>query len=397
MDCQSSHTIKLQIRKTQGDIIVVESSKQLFLESPRCVTDQTYVILWLTLFRGQSIGWLYNYFFQLVAFEHYKSGFVTFDDAEISWKECPFLNFQIVDRTIFQSLIRPKSVSETFVELIANDNYIYLMLDQFYNPNHGAYQKDHYAHYTFIYGFDLENRRFNIGDFFNGQYTLTRTISFEEVDQGFMIDQCHNNHWLSYRSTRVRFELGSDVVFFKYIPDEYSFDTELFKQSILDYLNAKNTIQRMEEAKERGYRGCIYGIGVYQHLKNAMEYIMQTGNFTWNIVKSLIIIKEHKEIMIGRLSFLYNQGFIKDSETISNQYHELLKLATLTAPLFLKYRRGKDQTALKRIIELLDKMYTLEKSALNQFINDIIPNNNSHLIKFRDLEINRFQNEISPR
>jgi len=152
----------------------------------------------------------------------------------------------------------------------------------------------------------------------------------------------------------------------------------------MDYLHGNNTMRDFMQPYDafiyNGYmqlsydnnpemeREWIFGINIYDELRKCMMLISE--NEIGADRRPFFIINEHKKIMVNRLLFLYQTGFIKNYQ-VTNLYNEIEIQTELMLNLMLKYLVHNDKRILEKIDGLLEITKKQEKEALLQIIDEI--------------------------
>jgi hypothetical protein len=370
--------------------------KILDIKYPEVTTNQTCATLWAILsYRQNALPWLYNYFVQIIGRTQYKSGFLEFDEADIIWKECPFFDFQLLDRKLLYSISKQRPIVEIVKDAIDQDYYLYTMLNQFYNPFTPEFNEIHSGHHTLIYGYDEAEKTLNVADFYHdAKYDITKQIPFSLFESAFNdIYSCTNSDWFVWGSGRGIFDICYYLVFIRYRDFEYTFDLELFSRLLNDFLQSRNTVQRYEEEKVRVGRECVYGLQAYEYLKNCIQYIEESKQYNWNTVKSLHLIVDHKKAMILRIHFMIEKKYINNGVSILNEYKKIEALSQIILNVFFKYHLTKDNCLLIELSSLFDQLIEKEKMAINMILDNIIYSS-VEKSKITNSDVERFKREI---
>ena len=173
--------------------------------------------------KEELLPWLSDHFVQLVVRPHHDTRIDYYDHADLD------NNYRKIYGMPGYSWMRNNTdtiKTERFTDYIefAVDHEYCLepCLDNFYFSFSNCYQKHHYIHSTFIYGYDNEEEIVYAADFWElGKYS-TKMINYNEINQSF------NNEGI--------------VNLFRYYKAEYEFNKKLLISSCRDYLSQQIVI-----------------------------------------------------------------------------------------------------------------------------------------------------------
>ena len=110
---------------------------------------------------------------------------------------------------------------------------------------------------------------------------------------------------------------------FKFDSGDYQFDVGYLKTQISEYLQSKNPQEdtlALIKPSGRFQQPTNFGIATYDSLQEYFQ-LMREGEIG-NDIRPLQVIWEHKKIMLDRLAYLHEQGYLPDL-SLRDQYDEV--------------------------------------------------------------------------
>lgn len=184
-------------------------------------------------------SWLYEHYIDLYFSKDYiKRPWEGFLDARKP-SLCPFVIHNSIQKRNLMSL--NQNVLETVCRLIDLGNYILIPVNQYYIKNYlRQYKKQKSPHHLFIFGFNKEQRRYKIADFFSTNF------SYEECSQKELLESIQNCNindlepFDNFLEERIFEEYLENINFFSINHSiSYTFNREGFKQRITKFLDSQ--------------------------------------------------------------------------------------------------------------------------------------------------------------
>lgn len=258
------------------------------------------------------------------------------------WKNCPFIHYQRMDRTIINR--KWASFSEFVIDYIDEGMYVYLLANHYYLPPSSWYLENYCVHDLFISGYDLNKKVCYVSDnFLNGKYS-THEVKFEDLNRAYSSLRAEDD-WLygveavKYRDSRVHW-----------------FDSVMIRNKLTKYINSSNLALEMRHPGEYWKTGYLFGMSVYDKLLDHITWLEQQQTNTKDI-RPFHVLYEHKIV----LQQLFNK--LSDLGTLhSNDYKvpmdEIIQKAYLLRNHYLKFLRNND---MKLIILMKDTIVDIRK------------------------------------
>lgn len=219
-------------------------------------------------------------------------------------------------------------------------------LDRYYFEFSKSYQKEHFIHSTFVYGFDDIKQQIYIADFFEGGKYEKRIISYSEIDES------------------IRGNNGI-INLYRCADDEYTFNYNMMKLYLNDYINSRDSLHKFEFSSSKRNQNALFGIAYYDYIVDnecsAIDFID---------VRPFHILTDHKKMMKIRLDYLSKINILNEeaAHELSLENDKLLNETNILKNLVIKYNITKKNKILENI---KNKCLDL-KEADYIFVNDLL-------------------------
>ena len=294
-----------------------------------------------------SYGWIMNNFLQLCS----NGKAVNFYD--FNHKLCPFLKIQRIDKEIICSIYGDFSLG--LAKMIQDGYYCYLLIDKHLID---AYcQPLHKIHDMFVYGVDIKNRIFLIGDYIAGRYTRT-TCSFEEMNKA-ALKLNYSQEWkLGFKGV---------VEFIKYDDKEkQDFSLQRVKDSLCDYINSRPTCSWnvMEFRDKYNENEWFFGISIYKYIHSQIDKLQV--DYVSNV--DFHIIYEHKLHIERVLKYIKEYKGIQDNN-IQLLWHQVVTLSNQARNVFLLEKKRINNKRIQRLHDIYYELEERERYVIPMIIN----------------------------
>lgn len=313
--------------------------------------------------------WIYSNYIQLRCYNiaEYTTGdeilLCDMMPGSSSLKECPYLIFSLITKDQIESYCG--DVIDFIVKTIDLGGYVYGAFDEARMLCDVSVDYK-FSHELFIYGYNMEEEIFYVGDFtFKDKYSYT-TVSFDKVKSGFDALSAGEDHVFrdDYKGTRGLYVIQKNTDA-KY----YDIDPVLIKQTINEYLNCEDTKDHFRMMRNR-FDDTIFGVDVYDALLRRVDKQLHEEEPDFDI-RALHIAYDHKVLMLDRLKYLMANEVIPFDQTMLDEYAEvvedmlaarnLLVRISVTGEIeaggrladHIKKAREKDIAILKKVADLL--------------------------------------------
>jgi hypothetical protein len=216
----------------------------------------------------------------------------------------PFLEVRAVGYEDFLSL--RDSLVPNLIKAIDQNFYPMVFVDETFLPYSSTFGGGKfYPHHTLLYGYDTQENAFHVlgfgsigaGDVF-GRFGPQR-VSFRELSAAangmrVALEQRRIEEQLSY-FLRLK-KLGLDK-----IPPSFSFDLDVLRRSLTDYLEGHSYVGRLNH----NLHSTVIGLRVYEQLDRYF-LLAEEGRMGADRedVRHLHILEDHKRLMVQRLRYL---------------------------------------------------------------------------------------------
>ncbi len=308
-----------------------------------------------------SMHWFYNYYVQLSMEKDLQNSscFIDFC-APQPWKSCPWFHYQRINRDMIEK--GWGSVSKFIIDCIDSDYYVYLYLDQFYIPEARQFQNRHFAHDSFIYGYDSSNKQFNIADFYQHFKYYFTTASFSQINMAFE----------DKKLLEAANQLGGIILVKPVQYDYFVFDVMKLRGFIEDYLQSKLSSKsytdnyRIDVGDNRDL--WVYGLEIYSYLQRYLELVLQRKVLL--DLRAFQVIVDHKTLMLSRILYLAENKLLIDADSIYKEFeaikHEFMLIRNLAIKSFVTGHTDGVEKIISRIPQIVSKeTYILQRLLSN--------------------------------
>ena len=295
-------------------------------------------ILWLD--KEKTLPWICDRFIQLVARNDIQFNFPlggNFYEYEVCsdlpiFIVCPYLKQSRFERMIIDKF--SPTLTDFIRFCIDNDYYLHLCLDPYHISSSQNYNKRHFNHPTFIYGYDEE--KIYLKDFYSSGYK-EYSAGYEEINTAYV--SVLNNEF----ETRKYYGM---VSMFKYRPVEYPFSIDKVIEDYIDYLNCTDRHHMYRDDVSYGrIDGYLYGLDYY----NALAYKIENCLYD---VRPFHVLYDHKVLQEIRVRYMIENELINGGEEILSECVELKKLVQKLRNTFLKEIVAESQKPNIKLAEL---------------------------------------------
>lgn len=314
--------------------------------------------------------WIYSNYIQLRCYNisEYTSGdeilLCDMMPGSSAMKECPYLIFSLITKPQIESYCG--DVVDFIIKTIDLGGYIYGAFDEARMLSAVAVGDFKFSHELFIYGYNMEEEVFYVGDFtFKDKYAYS-TVSFEDVKKGFNALEAGDDHVFrdDYKGTRGLYVIQKNVD-----SRYYDIDPILIKRTLIEYLEGSDTKNHFRMMRNR-FNDTIFGVNVYDALIKRVEKQLKQAEPDFDI-RALHIAYDHKVLMHDRLKYLMANEVIPFDQEMLDDYakvvddmlaaRNLLVRISVTGEIeagdrianYLTAARDKESVILGKVVELL--------------------------------------------
>lgn len=242
-----------------------------------------------------------------------------------------------------------KNISDVIIDLINEDKYICIYLDEFYIPFSSNFNYKHYEHEFFIIGYNLENMFFDCMSYGKDNMLKIRALNINDLT-------------IAYNSKQLLRDLP--VFLFSHYNElyhnNYMFECNYVFDSIKTYLSGENSLyykKNIYNSKE-GINN-KYGVDTYINYITYINKVKEINEVQQKESLHIIpfyLLYEHKLCMLKRLFYLYQRQYIDSA--ISNHYKSIVDESQILLNNLIKYNI-KESYDIKKLNDLLDKILNM--------------------------------------
>lgn len=310
------------------------------------------------------LPWVYSTYIQLFCDRNdYKKNYLRLDFYTNNILElCPFISHQKISRELLGK-ISNISVAEYIISCLEEGYYCYFLIDTYFIEKYGNHNRYHYVHDIFVFGVNLERKVFYAADNFkNGKYSFEE-IPIQQIVKGYyelennnLIDWLEGVHLIKYRVKNDYFGLTQ----------KYQFDIEKVVTELEDYINSFQTPKRYANPHEQWIiyaADMAFGVDVYETI---IQFLEHSNDYD---LRPLYVLSEHKKIMLKRLEYLENSGYLQGD--FSSEFTRIERETMIINNKYLKDRFLGVTIPNKRVIEKLRNIKNQERDILEKVILSI--------------------------
>lgn len=312
--------------------------------------------------------WIHTSYIQLFIAKHYLNDFGEYrldfyPDLMIAYGNMPWLIYRQFDKVLLKRL--GVDIHRYLITQLELEFYVVTYVDEYYIHNSICYQQNHFGHDIFIYGYDLDRRIYNVAIFDKNRQFSMQEVTFDQFEQAYL-SELPNSQSLISSCKRLapedyeRAKYGAGMA-------RFEFDLELMIGVLQDYLDGRNSTERLklQQHPMEGY----FGIEIYSKLQEFVTRVIEgANNFD---VRPLHILWEHKKMMISRIKYLQQQGYLHEETSLLAEYERLEKKAYTQRNLMLKSVMSGNRSILQPLISSLEDMKNKEIALITQLIEEL--------------------------
>ena len=245
-----------------------------------------------------------------------------------SLTECPYLITSIMTNKQIESYTG--NILDFIIKTIDLDGYVYGVFDEakIISDFDTEYK---FPHELFIYGYNLDEEIFYVGDFTFKDHYSYNTVSFKDVEKGYEVISAPDDHMFKddYKGTR-----GLYVIFKNTDTPYYEIDLRFIRDTLREYLNSVDTKDHYRMMRNR-FNDMTFSINVYDRVLERIKYQMSLPEPDFDI-RALHLMYDHKVLMFERIRYLMAQGHLKYNEDLILGYKTVVRNMLTARNLLIK-------------------------------------------------------------
>ena len=298
--------------------------------------------------------WKYNNYIQIWCQTHIK-GQLWGDYFNVGmWNNCPFIENRIIPTEMVSA--KWDDIIDFTEDCLGFGYYMMFFIDTYFIKGSDYYQHSHFPHEVFVHGLDKSQGIVNIADFYvNSLYTKLKCDAHD-------FQQAYESYLKSEKSDYL-----NGIALIKTSTDyEYEFNIPLIKSLLEDFIDSGNTNIRFGLPKSY-INDHYYGLAAIEtFISYCYQLRQEKKGFTDH--RLLAVLKARAIMMIERIKFMEETGFIKNGASIINGYKRLTNIYDKSLNLFIKFRLARNIGIMDRIIENCKQAITFEREAANSLL-----------------------------
>jgi hypothetical protein len=245
-----------------------------------------------------------------------------------SLKECPYLITSLITKEQVESYCG--NVIDFIIKTIDLDGYVYGVFDEAkILCDSGADYK--FPHELFIFGYDKDTQEFHVGDFTFGEHYSYTTVSFEDVRRGYEIITASEDHMMKddYKGHRGLYVIQKNTGALY-----YGLDVKYVKDTLVEYLEAQDSKNHFRMMRNR-FSDTVFGVNVYDAVLKQIGIQLSADDPDFDI-RALHLVYDHKVLMIERLKYMMEKGYMEYNNEILDEYMEVVNNMLTARNLLIK-------------------------------------------------------------
>lgn len=288
-----------------------------------------------------------------------------FLDYNKVWWTCPFVHVSRIEREAFSVF---GELYYSIKKLIDKEFYIYFLVDTFYIKGYVTYQKEHFMHDIFIYGYD--NECFYACDYFDFKKKSILKIAAIDIVNGYK-NVPKSNDYVRGVVLFHREEIKDNIVLYQYKEsmnglldveiNGYSMDHNLVKFKLSRFLESPSYINSVTPTWFDYRLGYTTGFNVFYVLRNALKADIPVTP------KDLHLVCCHIELMIKRVDYLIMEEPSEIRVKLREHFLDDFKMATIIKSLLIKDSLNTNNRNIVKLIKHFEKFIIEYKRDLENF------------------------------
>lgn len=247
--------------------------------------------------------------------------------------------------------IKDRGLITTLKEIIDRENYIQIVLDQYYINGSDEYHKRHLLHdKALIYGYDDIKEIFYVSDNFIYGRIITLEVPYNELIESRKDIEEHD---------------AKEVYFDKEI--DFDLTTDYMIRLLKTYLTNENHLHKGAIKKEDGVS---YGVALYSRLNDLIKKVEM--DMDYEDVRVFYIFINHYAIGKMLCKFMnekYNNMF--DTQSWENDYDKLYHMSRTLCRLYLKLLHTKSEKVAQKMYCYINEMRDLEVHIMKDMLSTL--------------------------
>lgn len=232
------------------------------------------------------------------------------------------------------------------IDRIDEQNYVELMVNDYYLPGTSSFMNKNLTHNIVVYGYDTKRMIFFVR-YMKNQIFTDAQLDFKTLELSFN-NTYETGDWSNYSKIykKNRYNL--------------TFDHTRFSGFLNDYFYSRNHFREADR---------VYGLSVYQYIIDYFNNL--EDGLTSTDIRILHLLWEHKKSMTYKINYLMTNKIINFESDLVNQLRAIENEALLLRNFQLKCMIKPEREMFSKIKKKLSEMKEKEVSIYHNLINQI--------------------------
>lgn len=261
-------------------------------------------------------------------------------------------------------------------ELRENQNYAYMYVDEYYISRKKAYGKYHFHHHVLVYGYNDEEKCFEVLAFDETEHFKKMKYPYNEIEKGYTEAFGCDNEDKNETFGAIFFKIRKNFEHHLFLPNVITALQEYVNGTIPK--NLRFLQHNMAQVEFHQGQDSIYGINVLRETSKLLDEI-DLLNMDFPYFRRVHFLYEHAKMLLERIRYYYQYADYDDGFYISalSEYEKIVEQYQKARLLFMKMEMIQEQRkniapSALRIIQSLKaiyvEIYQKEKVVLAQIL-----------------------------
>ena len=271
---------------------------------------------------------------------------------------CPWISYSAVNRDTI-SMLSPSFV-DFAVKSIDTGNYLYFVVDQFYLSGTGSGKNHvHLPHDIFVYGYDSDRSVFYVGDFlFRNKFSFEQ-VPFCEMEDGYR----------AVANDFINFNRGGVGLWSFHEDIRYEFDVRFVKEQFVELRDSFDLSEHFRGIISPNYTSSAYGMRAYALIA---EILRSSEDSPKGLLVCAHNLLDHKELMLQRLAFMSENGWLGDTAEIIAGYRQIRDEFKAICNRMIKYIVAEKAQSIRSLADRMEDAAETERSVVDRIIENIV-------------------------
>lgn len=283
----------------------------------------------------------------------------------------PFLEVRTMDKEFL--LKEVKDPLEFVKHAMEEDYYVMTIADEYHIPGKKKYQKEHFMHLIMFHGYSSEEQCLYSSGYTDMNVFVEQTVSFDDFIKAFLSAEGDNkgirDHYVMLLRHQDKNRLKFPQSNYNYF--EYNFDLDYIKRMLKEYLDSEQTDRKLGMYQNPN-QNLSWGITIYENIIQNFDLILSQPKLKQTEYKAFHGLVEHKDMMINRIKYMGENGYLRNWEDLLSCYEGIEKETKILRNNVLRYDFTLDGGLLEKSKVLAKSIKSLEEEVINTMIQRIV-------------------------